>query len=89
MTMRAAPGTEPLRPTASRTDLSKPSAFPVPTCDAAIPAGTAAASVGGHTLPLPKAEARRIVVSGDTVCRLKAADHAWQACDDPADLRRS
>lgn len=84
MTPRAAAGTEPLRPTASRADLSKPSAFPVLTCEAAIPAGAAAASVAAHALPLPRAEAKRIVVIGDTGCRLKAADDAWQACNDPA-----
>lgn len=84
MALRAAPGTEPLRPTASRPDLTKPSAFPARVCDTAVPAGTRSAAIAGQPLPLPKPEAKRIVVIGDTGCRLKAADDAWQACNDPA-----
>ncbi|MBC7728845.1 MAG: metallophosphoesterase, partial [Microbacteriaceae bacterium] len=50
---------------------SRPSAFPVLACEARLPAGTARASVGGQALPLPRARAARIVVIGDTGCRLK------------------
>lgn len=84
MAVRAAPATEPQRPTASPADLSKPSSFPVLTCEARIPGSTRTATVAGHRLALPKSNARRIVVIGDTGCRLKAADDAWQACNDPA-----
>ncbi|MEO1967407.1 MAG: metallophosphoesterase [Sphingomonadaceae bacterium] len=84
MAVRAEPAVEPQRPTASPPDLSKPSRFPVLTCEAHIPASTKEATVAGHRLALPKAKANRIVVIGDTGCRLKAADDAWQACNDPA-----
>ena len=35
-------------------------------------------------LPLPKANPRRIVVIGDTGCRIKTSDNVFQACDDSA-----
>jgi len=82
MTVRAAPAVIPLRPTASSPDDSKPSAFPVLTCEQNIPAHTQAANILGQALPLPKAEIKRIVVIGDTGCRLKNADKAYQACND-------
>lgn len=84
MTVRFAAATVPLRPTASTPDNSKPSAFPVTVCDAMLPAGAKRARVDGVKLPLPKREVRRIVVIGDTGCRLKAADNAYQPCNDPA-----
>jgi hypothetical protein len=44
------------------------------------------ATIAGERLPLPVAEPRRIVVIGDTGCRLKdsASGGAFQACNDPA-----
>ncbi|MEJ2457413.1 MAG: metallophosphoesterase [Novosphingobium sp.] len=83
MRLRAAPSTEPLRSTASDPVLSKPSAFPVRVCELPLPAGTQTASVEGQALPLPPKHINRIVVIGDTGCRLKAKDDAWQACNDP------
>ena len=82
MTARAPPETVPLRPTRSSPAESKPAAFPVLTCEAALPVGAKTAAVGGHRLPLPKAEPRRIVVIGDTGCRIKTSDKAFQACND-------
>ena len=82
MTLRAAPGTVPLRPTRSPPELSKPSAYPVRVCEATLPAGAASARVGRHRLPMPIAEPKRIVVIGDTGCRVKASDNAYQACND-------
>ena len=84
MRLRAAPSTEPLRPTASAPELSKPSQFPVRVCDLAVPAGARRIMLGQEALPLPPSAAKRIVVIGDTGCRLKAKDDAWQACNDPA-----
>lgn len=83
MRLRARPALLPLRATASAPDLSKPSDFPVRVCELAIPRGTRHATIGGRALPLPRREIRRIVVIGDTGCRLKAKDNAWQACNDP------
>jgi hypothetical protein len=51
-------------------------------CAAALPAGVASASIAGTELPLPVAEPQRILVLGDTGCRIKGA--ALQACNDPA-----
>lgn len=56
--------------------------FPVTVCDAAIPANTKDAMVGEQKLKLPVAKPERVVVIGDTGCRLKG-DHV-QACNDPA-----
>jgi len=50
-------------------------------CTAAIPAGAARADIAGEALPVPVANPRRILVLGDTGCRIKGA--ALQACNDP------
>jgi len=55
--------------------------FPL-VCAAAIPAGAVDASIAGAALPLPVAGPQRILVLGDTGCRIKGA--ALQACNDPA-----
>ncbi len=56
-------------------------AFPL-TCAAPIPPGAANASIAGASLPLPAALPNRILVLGDTGCRIKGS--ALQACNDPA-----
>ena len=84
MDVRARPATIPLRPTRSEPALSKPSAFPVLVCEKAIPAGATRAMVLGRMLPLPKANPQRIVVIGDTGCRIKTADGVFQACNESA-----
>jgi hypothetical protein len=81
-TIRAVPETMPLRPTKSATAEAKPSAFPVLVCERPLPAGAARASVGGHTLPLLRHDAQRIVVVGDTGCVVQNAE--VQACNDAA-----
>ena len=58
-------------------------ACPVLVCEHVLPAGAMRASVGGHTLPLLGREARRIVVIGDTGCRVQGGE-GIQACNDPA-----
>jgi hypothetical protein len=82
MTVRAAPATLPLRSTRSKPEETKPSAYPVLVCEAALPKGAKTARVGAHPLPLPVAEPKRIVVIGDTGCRIKSSDKAAQACND-------
>ncbi len=57
-------------------------AFPVTECEAAVPAGAGAATIDGVQLKLPVAQPRRIIVVGDTGCRLKSPS-AYQACNDP------
>jgi len=82
MSLRAAAATVPLRTTASDPADSKPSAFPVTTCESLPKAGTSEVFVAGRSLPLPKAQPQRIAVLADTGCRMKKADNAWQACND-------
>src|SRR5215813_822260 len=83
MTVRATPATVLQRPTMSAPEDSKPSAFPVLFCDAMLARDVHRAIVGGHALPVPRPEPRRIVVIGDTGCRIKKADGVFQACNDP------
>jgi len=84
MDVRALPATVPLRPTRSDPAESKPSAFPVRVCEKPIPADVRRAVVRGRALPLPKTNPQRIVVVGDTGCRIKTADRIFQACNDAA-----
>jgi hypothetical protein len=55
--------------------------FAVRLCTATIPAGAKAASVEGQSLPVPKADPQRILVIGDTGCRIKGS--TIQDCNDP------
>ena len=83
MSVRAGPATAPLRKTLSGPELSKPSAFPVLTCEAVAPMSVSHLKLAGADLPLPPARVDRIVVIGDTGCRLKASDGQSQDCNDP------
>jgi Calcineurin-like phosphoesterase len=60
----------------------KPAQFAVRGCEAAVPTGAVTAMLDGKPLPLPKPNPQRIVIFGDTGCRLKDGDPA-QACNDP------
>jgi hypothetical protein len=82
MTLRAAAGTPAQRTTASAAADSKPSAFTLNVCEAAVPAGAGQAQIGTRAVPLPKSDPQRIVVLADTGCRLKKADNAYQSCND-------
>ena len=59
-----------------------PPAFPVLVCETVVPPGTGSATINGQPLPLPKPAPHRIVVIGDTGCRLKTGLPP-QACNDP------
>jgi len=56
--------------------------FPDMVCDVAIPARAKRVLVGDRELPAPARDPRRIVVLGDTGCRLSGL--SGQSCDDPA-----
>ena len=56
--------------------------FPVRGCEVAVPPGAISAILDDKPLPLPRPNPQRIVMFGDTGCRLKTGD-AWQACNDP------
>jgi hypothetical protein len=45
-----------------------------PACEAVIPAGTQIARIKGQSLALPRGEPSRIVVIGDTGCRIKGTE---------------
>lgn len=91
MLVRSAPGTMPLRTTSTDTTLaaaqtsgnSKPSVFTTTSCEFALPAGAHQASVAGMDLPLPKPVVSRVVIIGDTGCRVSIGN-VYQACGDPA-----
>ena len=79
MRVRVAAGIAPKRPTDA-----KPSAFPVTVCEREIPQLATAARIGARMLPVPRDDPRRIVVFGDTGCRLSSfGPGTWQSCDDP------
>ncbi|HQO30052.1 MAG TPA: hypothetical protein PKY22_11100, partial [Accumulibacter sp.] len=62
--------------------------FPVTLCEGAVATTTRQASIAGQPLPLAAADIRRIVIVGDTGCRIKvpASGHGdpIQDCADPA-----
>lgn len=90
MTVRAPAGTMPLRTTSTDSTLaqamtsgnSKPSVFSTTTCEFLVPAGATSASVAGIKLPLPKPVVNRVVIVGDTGCRVSIGN-VYQACGDP------
>jgi hypothetical protein len=59
----------------------KPAQFPVRGCELPVPSGAISAILDGKPLPLPRPNPQRIVVFGDTGCRLKTGDK-WQSCND-------
>ncbi len=63
---------------------ARPASFGVTTCELALAPGTMRASVAGQALPLAPAVIERIVVIGDTGCRVKQSDKLYQACADAA-----
>lgn len=82
MHIRAVPATIAQRVTVNSTALSKPSAFPVLTCELPLRSGITSASIDGKALPLPKPVPLKILVIGDTGCRLDARKDYFQACND-------
>jgi hypothetical protein len=81
MNLRAAATTSlPVRTTIVTPN--KPSLFPISSCELTLPAGTTSAVVAGQSLPLPKPNPQKIVVLGDTGCRLQVGN-GFQNCNDP------
>jgi hypothetical protein len=80
--LRDAPADLAMR--ANKAQVTAPVPFPGRVCELSLPRPTHHASLDGRTLALPPAQINRIVVIGDTGCRLKGADNPWQACNDPA-----
>ncbi len=84
MALRVGAGTVAQRATASDPADSKPSEFPVSVCETQLPDGASQVTVADRSLPLPKAQPQRVLLVGDTGCRMKRANNAWQPCSDPA-----
>jgi len=83
MTLRIAAGTIARRPTANDPGgPAKALAFPVDVCESPVAAAARTLRIGDRALPAIVAEPRRILVLGDTGCRLKGS--SVQACNDPA-----
>ncbi len=82
MQVRSPAGTAPERPAGQKGYESKPAAFPATTCEATIPQTAKQVSVHGWLLPLPPKTIRRIVVIGDTGCRIPAHAGTVQDCND-------
>jgi hypothetical protein len=59
----------------------QPASSAVQSCETPLPPGARSVTVAGQALPLPKPEPQRIVVIGDTGCRLKGKE--FQDCNDP------
>jgi len=52
-------------------DLPPPAHFPVRVCEVNAPEGKAKVLLEGNEMPLPRADIQRIIVFGDTGCRIK------------------
>ncbi len=59
----------------------KQASFPVRGCEVAVPPGAVSGLLDGRPLPLPRPNPQRIVMFGDTGCRLKTGDPT-QACNE-------
>lgn len=81
MSVRAAPAAlAPRKPQMAAPDY-KPVEFARLVCEKQLPEHVSQVSIGGRQLPVPKRRIERIVVIGDTGCRVKRADKAFQRCD--------
>jgi hypothetical protein len=83
MQTRAAPGRVAPRSDAAQPD-TQPADFPSRSCEVAWPTGAAEVQLGEQRLKRPAAEPRHIVLIGDTGCRMKASEQAFQDCNDAA-----
>ena len=85
MTLRARAATLPPRPTAYDKHNTIPAEFPVTVCDANVKSGAVRATIGARELPLPKRYPQKILIIGDTGCRMKSSggENNYQACNDP------
>ena len=83
MQLRVGAETVPQRPTRSKPEDSKPAEFPVTVCDLPLPATVQSVTLQGQALPLPPKNPKLVIVLGDTGCRMKLSENAFQPCNDP------
>ncbi len=77
MRTRSAPQTADLRP-----GQSKPAQFPERVCEAVVPPGAQSVTIGTLALAPVAPLVQRIVVLGDTGCRIKQSEGMYQDCGD-------
>jgi hypothetical protein len=82
MTLRA--GKADIPPRKGEQEETKESRFPVLVCEHPLPKGARRARVDGVKLAVPVPSPKRIVFIGDTGCRMKASEDAWQDCGNKA-----
>lgn len=84
MMLRVGAATLPPRPTAYDKHNTVPADFPVTVCDYPVATDAVRAAIGNRELPLPKQHPRKILLIGDTGCRMKSEDgvEQYQACND-------
>jgi hypothetical protein len=80
MTMRVAPATMPERGGGTQPD-QKAAVFEILTCETTWPVDASSARVGDRIVPTPQRDIQRIVLIGDTGCRMKASENAFQDCN--------
>ena len=85
MVLRAAAALVPPRPTAYDKENTVPAGFPVTVCDLDVPARAVRATIGARDLPLPRQHPQKILLIGDTGCRMKSSGgvEQYQSCNDP------
>ena len=80
MTMRVVAGLMPLRSTDYQPSVA--ANFPVSVCETVLPLTAKVASIAGQSIPLPKKSPDRVLLFGDTGCRMDTT--TLQNCDDPS-----
>lgn len=83
MTSRVQPASIGPRLSKSQPDV-KAAEFPVRTCEATVPAGARHVRVGRFELNTPPPVVQHLLLIGDTGCRMKQSENAFQACNDSA-----
>jgi hypothetical protein len=81
MHTRAEPATVPARAQGAQA-LAKASIFNSRSCELTLPTQARQATLNGQALPLPSSRYQRIVLMGDTGCRMKQSEAAYQDCND-------
>jgi len=81
MSLRQAAGVAPARGHSEVGSPGKAAVFAVATCEASVLRNIIRVQSEGVPLPLPPARIDRIVVIGDTGCRLKQSETAYQDCN--------
>jgi len=84
LSLRQPAGTVPTRGRSEAGSPGKPSVFPVSVCEAVVPSDIVRVRSDDVALPLPPSRVDRMVVIGDTGCRLKQSENAYQDCNVPA-----